>query len=62
MIKIFDIATLFEPILVNSISKKSFDVIIRDNILFAIGDSGVFSYELNPSIITDIKLVSEVKF
>lgn len=62
VIKIFDITNPAEPVLVNSVSKKCFDVIIRDNTLFAIGDTGVFCYELNPNNISDIKLISEVKF
>ncbi|SHG03310.1 hypothetical protein SAMN05444372_1022 [Flavobacterium micromati] len=62
VIKIFDITNPAEPILVNSIRNNCFDVIVRDNTLFAVGDTGVFCYELNPNNISDIKLVSEVKF
>ena len=62
VIKIFDIRNPIEPVLVNSIDKNCFDVIIRGNTLFAVGRGGVFCYELNPANIKDIRLVSEVKF
>ncbi|MFV8345422.1 hypothetical protein [Flavobacterium sp. ZB4P13] len=62
VIKIFNIQNPVEPILINSIDKNCFDLIIRNNTLFAIGNSGVYRYELNPSDLKDIKLVSEIKF
>jgi hypothetical protein len=62
VIKIFNIQNPAEPILVHAIDKNCFDVIVRDNTLFAIGNGGVYRYELNPSNIKDIKVVSEVKF
>lgn len=62
VIKIFNIQNPAEPILVHAIDKNCFDVIVRDNTLFAIGNGGVYRYELNPSNIKDIKVISEVKF
>lgn len=62
VIKIFNIQNPAEPILVHAIDKNCFDVIVRDNTLFAIGNGGVYRYELNPNNIKDIKVVSEVKF
>ena len=62
VIKIFNIQNPAEPILVNAIDKNCFDVIVRENTLFAIGNGGVYRYELNPSNIKDIKVISEVKF
>ena len=62
VIKIFNIQNPAEPILVHSIDRNCFDLIIRNNTLFAIGNGGVYLYELNPSNIKDIKVVSEVKF
>ncbi|SHM57701.1 LVIVD repeat-containing protein [Flavobacterium xanthum] len=62
IIKIFNIQNPAEPILVHSIDRNCFDLIIRNNTLFAIGNGGVYRYELNPSNIKDIKVVSEVKF
>ncbi|GGF12751.1 hypothetical protein [Flavobacterium limi] len=62
VIKIFDIQNPIEPVLVHSIDKKCFDVIVRDNTLFAIGDNGIYNYELNPGNIKDSKLLSQVNF
>jgi hypothetical protein len=62
VIKIFDITKPAEPVLAASITKQCFDLIIRGNQLFAIGDSGLFRYELDPLKITEIKFKSEVLF
>lgn len=62
VIKIFDIKNPAEPVLVNAIDKSCFDLIIRNNTLFAIGASGVYRYDLNSSDIKDIKIASEVIF
>lgn len=61
-IKIFDISVPAEPVLVKSINKLCFDVIIRDNTLYAIGETGLYRYQLNPSDITNVVLESEVIF
>lgn len=61
VIKIFNIQNPAEPTLAASIDKKCFDVIVRNNTLFAIGDNAVYRYELNPTNIKDINLMSEVK-
>jgi hypothetical protein len=62
VIKIFNIQNPAEPILATSIDKRCFDVIIRNNTLFAIGDHAVYRYQLNPANIKDITLLSEVNF
>ncbi|TDE07697.1 hypothetical protein [Flavobacterium sandaracinum] len=62
VIKIFDIRNPVEPILVHAIDKNCFDVIVRDNTLFAIGNKGVYRYKMNPNDIKDIKLESETTF
>jgi hypothetical protein len=62
VIKIFDIQNPVEPVLVNAIDKNCFDLIIKNNTLFAIGDRGVYRYELNPNNIKDIQLMSELPF
>jgi hypothetical protein len=62
VIKIFDITNPIEPVLSASIDKQCFDIIIRGNQLFAIGNSGLYRYELNPSNIKDIVFKSEVVF
>jgi len=61
-IKVFDVANPAEPVLVNSINKVCFDVIIRDNELFTIGSDAVSRYSLNPQDINDISLESQVVF
>ena len=45
-IKIFDISNPEESKLVNSINKEAFDVIIKDNVLIAIGEEGLYQYNL----------------
>jgi hypothetical protein len=62
VIKIFDISNPVEPILINNINKECFDLIIRNNDLYAIGTSGVTRYLLNPSNPTDITLQSAINF
>lgn len=62
VIKIFDIQNPAEPVLVHSIDKKCFDVIVRNNTLFAIGDDGIYNYELNSGNVKDSKLLSQVNF
>lgn len=62
VIKIFNIQNPAEPILVNTINKNCFDVIINENSFFAIGENGLYRYELNPNDINDIQFKSEVIF
>lgn len=62
VIKIFNIQNPTEPVLVHSINKECFDVIVKNNTLFAIGDTGIYHYELNSNNITDVKLLSEIHF
>lgn len=61
-IKIFSISNPSEPVLVGNINKQCFDLIIRQNQLFAIGKNGLYRYSLNPSNIVDIVFKSEVIF
>ncbi len=62
VIKIFNIQIPAEPVLVHAIDKNCFDLIIRDNTLFAIGNKGVYRYKMNPNDIKDIQLESETIF
>ena len=62
VIKIFNIENPNEPVLVNTIDKNCFDLIIRENSLFAIGENGLYRYELNPNLITDIQFKSQVNY
>lgn len=45
-IKIFDVRDPANSKLINSINKQAFDVIIRGNILIAIGETGLYQYNL----------------
>ena len=62
VIKIFNIQNPAEPVLVHSIEKECFDVIVKNNTLFAIGDNGIYHYELNFNNIKEVKLLSEIHF
>jgi hypothetical protein len=62
VLKIFSIQNPSEPVLVKSLNKNCFDVIIKDNDLYAIGNTGLYRYLLNPADITDVVLKSEVTF
>jgi hypothetical protein len=62
VIKIFNIENPSEPVLAKSINKSCFDVIIKDNDLYAIGNSGLYRYSLDPADINNTVLKSEVAF
>ena len=62
VIKIFNIENPSEPILISSINQNCFDLIIKDNSLFAIGNNGLYRYQLNPNLITDIQFKSQVLY
>lgn len=46
-IKIFDVSDPLNSKLVNSIDKEAFDVIVNGNLLIAIGETGLFQYQLS---------------
>lgn len=48
-IKVFDISNPKESILVNSFKKEAFDVIIQNELLIAIGKTGIYQFEITPS-------------
>ncbi|MFV0565225.1 MAG: LVIVD repeat-containing protein [Flavobacteriaceae bacterium] len=62
VIKIFDVSTAKNPVLVHSLDKVCFDVIIKENTLFAIGENGMYRYQLNENDIADINLKSALDF
>jgi hypothetical protein len=62
VIKIFNIKNPSEPVLAKSLDKSCFDVIIKDNDLYAIGNKGLYRYLLDPTDITNVTLKSEVAF
>lgn len=61
-LKIFNVENPNEPVLVKSINKDCFDVIIKDNDLYAIGDRAVYRFLLNKNDITNVTLLSEITF
>jgi hypothetical protein len=61
-LKIFDIQNPNEPILVKAINKNCFDVIIKNDDLYAIGKQGLYRFLLNQNDITNVILKSEVTF
>ena len=62
VIKIFSIQNPENPVLVHSLNKVCFDVIIKGNDLFAIGENGMYRYELNPNDITQTTFKSQIIF
>ncbi len=54
-IKVFDISDPVASKLVTSIDKSAFDVIIRNDLLIAIGESGLYQYRLSEDTDTGIK-------
>ncbi len=45
-IKVFDVSDPTKSKLIKAIDKEAFDVIIKDNLLIAIGDNGLYQYRL----------------
>jgi hypothetical protein len=61
-IKVLNIKTPSISTLVTSINKSAFDVIISENLLIAIGKTGLFKYELNNTSSIEINLLSTISF
>ncbi len=59
-IKIFDVSDPLHSTLVATINQLAFDVIINNNLLIAIGSTGLYQYKLNPNNIQDITFLSEI--
>jgi len=53
-IKIFDVSNPAESKLVTSIKRSAFDVIIRNDLLIAIGESGLYQYQLSNNTDTGV--------
>ncbi|MBQ4822376.1 hypothetical protein [Aquimarina sp. MMG016] len=45
-IKVFDVSNPLESKLVTSVNKNAFDVIISDNLMIAVGETGLYQYRL----------------
>ena len=61
-IKVFDVSNPEESTFVTSIDKLAFDVIIRGNLLIAIGENGLFQYQLDPQDVENITFLSSISF
>ena len=61
-IKVFDIADPTNPVLVRTIQVESFDIIIKNDTLYAIAAEGLYRYELNPNNIEEITFKSSIIF
>ncbi|GAA0872101.1 hypothetical protein GCM10009117_12480 [Gangjinia marincola] len=59
-IKVFDITDPSASVLVASINKNAFDVIIQNDLLIAIGENGLYQYALNPNDVSDISALSVI--
>lgn len=62
VIKIFDISNPANPILAKSLDAFAFDVIIKGNDLFVVGENTLQRYSLNPANIEDTQLKSQINF
>lgn len=62
VVRIFDVTDPSQPDLVGGIEEDAFDLIIRENDLFIIGDNALSQYELNPEDIDDIAFRSSIVF
>lgn len=62
VIKVFDISIPENPTLVKSIDLSAFDVIIRGNEMYAVGENTLRRYQLDPNNIEDIVLQSQLNF
>lgn len=61
-IKVFDISDPENSVLVHNINKLAFDVIIQGDLLIAIGQNGIYQYQLNQNDVTDTSELSVINF
>ncbi len=59
-IKIFDVSDPVNSTLVHSIDRLAFDVIIQGDLLIAIGENGVYQYQLDSNNITNTEALSVI--
>ncbi|WP_010230904.1 LVIVD repeat-containing protein [Gillisia marina] len=62
VVRIFDVTNPAQPDLVGGIEEDAFDLIIRNNDLFIIGEQSLSQYQLNPEDIEDIVFKSSIDF
>lgn len=56
-IKVFDVSNPEASKLVTSLNRSAFDVIIRNDLLIAIGESGLYQYRLSPDEENGVKAI-----
>lgn len=61
-IKIFDVSDPTHSVLVHNINRLAFDVIIKNNLLIAIGQNGIYQYNLDQNDITNTSELSTINF
>ena len=61
-IKIFDVSDPTNSVLVHNINRLAFDVIIQEDLLIAIGQNGIYQYQLNEDNITTTTELSAINF
>lgn len=59
-VKIFDVTNPAEAKLVSSIAKNTFDVIINNDLLILIGETGLYQYRIDEANIKNITALSEI--
>ncbi len=59
-VKIFDITDPENAVLVNSINRNAFDVIVRGNLMILIGESGLYQFQLDQTDIQNIEPLSTI--
>lgn len=59
-VKIFDVSDPENSKLVHNINKNTFDVIIQNNLLILIGETGLYQYRLDANDIKNITSLSEI--
>lgn len=62
VVRIFDVTNPAQPDLVGGIEEDAFDLIIRGDDLFIIGEQALSQYKLNPDDIEDIVFKSSIDF
>jgi len=62
VVRIFDVTNPAQPDLVGGIEEDAFDLIIRNNDLFIIGDASLSQYQLNHEDMEDIVFKSSIDF
>ncbi|WP_170152864.1 LVIVD repeat-containing protein [Ulvibacter antarcticus] len=60
-IKIFDVSDPENSVLVHNINRAVFDVIIRGNLLIAVGSEGIYQFQLDPNVLENTVELSTIE-